>query len=303
MIAFLPSPILFVINLCLIVFNTILIATPILVLAIFRLVLPFNPIIRIIEKSNLFLYKIWVQINSFTIALTNKIDWQLDTATIPKIKNSCIIICNHQSWADIIMICHIFKGKIPVTKFFLKHSLIYIPFLGLACLGLGMPFLRRYSKQQLLKNPKLKYKDIESTNRACKHLIYSPSTLVNFVEGTRYTPQKAKLAKSSYEHLMPPKAASLGVALGQIGHDIDMLFNTTLRYPDNETDPFIDMLKGRLKTVYATVEPIKVTDNLVGDYLNEKQFKYSFTLWLRNLWEHKDKELSLMYQKRSLKVR
>ena len=301
MIAFLPSPILFVINLCLIVFNTILIATPILVLAIFRLVLPFKPIIRIIEKSNLFLYKIWVQINSFTIALTNKIDWQLDTSSIPKIKNSCIIICNHQSWADIIMICHIFKGKIPVTKFFLKHSLIYIPFLGLACLGLGMPFLRRYSKQQLLKNPKLKYKDIESTNRACKRLIYSPSTLVNFVEGTRYTPQKAKLAKSSYEHLMPPKAASLGVALGQIGHDIDMLFNTTLRYPDNETDPFFDMLKGRLKTVYATVEPIKVTDNLVGDYLNEKQFKYSFTLWLRNLWERKDKELSLMYQKRSIK--
>ena len=183
MLSFLPGPLLFVINFILIVINTVIIATPILILALLRVLLPFAPIIKIIERLNLFLYGIWVQNNSLTIALTNKIDWQINSEQLNKIKNSCIIICNHQSWADIVMICHIFRGKIPITKFFLKHSLIYIPLIGLACLGLGMPFLRRYSKQQLLKNPKLKTKDIESTNKACRRLIHAPSTLVNFVEG------------------------------------------------------------------------------------------------------------------------
>ena len=301
MLSFLPGPLLFVINFILIVINTVIIATPILILALLRVLLPFKTTIKLIEKLNLFLYGIWVHNNSLTIALTNKIDWQVNSQNITKIKNSCIIICNHQSWADIVMICHIFKGKIPITKFFLKHSLIYIPLIGLACLGLGMPFLRRYSKQQLLKNPKLKNKDIESTNKACRRLIHAPSTLVNFVEGTRYTKEKADAVKSPYRHLMPPKAASLGIALGQIGKDIDVLFNTTLRYPDNEESPFIDMLKGKLKTVYANVEPIKVTDEIIGDYLGNKQFKHSFTLWLRELWERKDEELDEMYKKREQK--
>ena len=302
MLSFLPGPLLFVINFILIVINTVIIATPILILALLRVLFPFAPVIKIIERLNLFLYGIWVQNNSLTIALTNKIDWQINSEELNKIKNSCIIICNHQSWADIVMICHIFRGKIPITKFFLKHSLIYIPLIGLACLGLGMPFLRRYSKQQLLKNPKLKTKDIESTNKACRRLIHAPSTLVNFVEGTRYTKEKAAAVKSPYHHLMPPKAASLGIALGQIGKDIEILFNTTLRYPDNEESPFIDMLKGKLKTVYASIEPIKVTDEIIGDYLGDKQFKHSFTLWLRELWERKDAELDEMYKKREIKI-
>ena len=298
MLSFLPAPLLFVINFTFISVVKAILAIPVFVLAFVRLILPFGPVLSFVDRINQAVFYLWISNNAFLMWLTNRIQWDIQGADIEKIKGSCFIISNHVTWTDIVMLGQIYRGKIPITKFFLKHSLIYIPLIGLACLGLGMPFLRRYSKQQLLKNPKLKTKDIESTNKACRRLIHAPSTLVNFVEGTRYTKEKAAAVKSPYHHLMPPKAASLGIALGQIGKDIEILFNTTLRYPDNEESPFIDMLKGKLKTVYASIEPIKVTDEIIGDYLGDKQFKHSFTLWLRELWERKDAELDEMYKKR-----
>ena len=102
----------------------------------------------------------------------------------------------------------------------MKHSLIYIPFAGLACYALGMPFLRRFPKEKLLKNPKLRNKDIQTTKAACKRLIDFPTTLINFVEGSRFTAEKAKVARSPYKYLLPPKVASLGVALSEIGDQV-----------------------------------------------------------------------------------
>lgn len=82
-----------------------------------------------------------------------------------------MIISNHLSWADILFIGCIYKGNVPVTKFFMKQNLIYIPFVGLACYALGMPFLKRYSKSQLIKNPKLRKKDIDSTKKPVTDLL------------------------------------------------------------------------------------------------------------------------------------
>ncbi len=48
------------------------------------------------------------------------------------------------SWTDIVVLGHLFRDRLPVPKFFMKHELIYIPLLGLACWGLDMPFMRRY---------------------------------------------------------------------------------------------------------------------------------------------------------------
>lgn len=291
MLNFLPWPLLLLINCIIITINVLFNAIPIILLAIVKLILPFKAVTIIIEKCNYLFFRIFIEVNSFAINLTNKVKWDIKGNNFKPVKKSCIIISNHLSWADIIILCHIYKGKIPTTKFFLKHSLIYIPFVGLACLGLGMPFLRRYSKAQLIKNPKLKNKDIQTTKKACKNLVFAPSTLVNFVEGTRYTKTKAKLAKSPYQHLMLPKAPSLAIALGQIGKNIDVIFNTTLCYKHNSKNTFIDMLKGKLTDVYARVEQIPITDNLIGDYLQDKNFKHNFSLWIRDIWAKKDLEL------------
>ncbi len=291
MLSFLPSPLLLIINLTVVSINSIIVATPIMLLAIVRLLLPFSFVQKTVDFFNLYLFKLWVAVNAVLFPLTNKLKIDREGIEIDDIKGSCLIFSNHLSWADIIMICHIYRGKIPVTKFFLKQSLIFIPFIGLACLGLGMPFLRRYSKAELLKNPKLATKDIETTKKACRSLVHTRSTLVNFCEGTRYTKDKALKAKSRYKHLMPPKAASIAVALGEIGYDLDCVYNTTLYYPENEGHAFIDLLKGRLTRVYVHIEKLKVDETLVGDYINDKKFKFDFSNALKQIWQEKDDRL------------
>lgn len=293
MLSFLPSPVLFIINIILIPLNSIVIATPIQLIGLLRLLLPFRPVVKALESTNYWLYRIWVFNNSWIIRLTNGIKWHLSGDQIPHIKRSCVVISNHMSWADIIIISCVFRGYIPVTKFFMKHSLIYIPFVGLACYALGMPFLRRYPREKLLKNPKLRETDIKNTKKACQRLLLTPSSLINFVEGTRYTPVKAKLARSQYRHLMPPKAASVAIALGEIGDHAECIFNTTLVYPYNRypNRPFIDLLKGRMRDVYADIRIIGISAKNTGDYLGDKQYKHDITMKLRELWHEKDERI------------
>lgn len=291
MLHFLPWPILFTINSVIITLSVTINSIPVLLLSCVRLVLPFRWVNVMAERSNYVFYRIFVSVNAFAIFLTNRIDWDVQGNDFPQVKKSCIIICNHLSWADIVLLLHIYRGKIPLTKFFLKKNLIYIPLIGLACWGLGMPFLNRYTREQLIKNPELKNRDIETTRKACRRLVYAPSTLINFVEGTRYTPAKAAKSKSPYKHLMVPKSPSLAIALGEIGNDIEALFNTTMCYRYNTKSPFIDLLKGRMRTVYARIEKIPVTEELVGNYLEDKQFKHNFGVRLREIWAQKDAQL------------
>ena len=120
------------------------------------------------------------------------------------------------------------------------------------------------------------------------------------MEGTRFTPEKAKAQQSQYRHLMPPKAASLAIALGLIGPHIDCLLNTTLVYlGKHKGSIFMEMLCGRLKHVIARVEVMDketINAHMVGDYLQDKQFKHTFTMYLRQLWQRKDDLIESLLQ-------
>lgn len=291
MLSFLPWPFLLLINLCLMACNILLCSIPVLAVACFRLLLPFSWAQVLAERSNYGSYRLFGAFNALAIALTNRIAWDVRGNDFAPLHRSCIIICNHLSWADIVLLCHIYRGRIPTMKFFLKKSLLYIPLLGQACWGLGMPFLHRYSRAQLIRNPALRARDLESTRQACRRLAYAPSALINFVEGTRYTPQKAALSNSPYRHLMMPKSPALAIAMGELGHEIEALFNTTLCYRDNARHPFIDLLKGRMRSVYVRIERLEITEDLIGNYLEDKRFKHDFGLRLRDLWARKDLQL------------
>lgn len=310
MLSFLPGPILLVFNLVVLSVVTLILALPIFVGALIRLVLPVKPVLKLLDSLYQFIFWTWAHFLSFEIALTNKTKWDIAGLDQVKVKGACMIISNHLSWADIVMLIVLYRGRIPITKFFLKHSLIYIPIIGQVCFALGMPFLRRYTRSEILKNPKLKTKDLDATRKACLSVIEHPTTLVNFVEGTRFTKAKAKAQKSPYQNLMPPKAASLAVALGIIGPKLDCILNTTLQYPKNDGGKvFIDLLKGRLHEVIARVEVIPaetIQNELTGDYMTDKQFKRRFTQKLRELWQAKDEQiaqlLGISYQRPELEA-
>jgi 1-acyl-sn-glycerol-3-phosphate acyltransferase len=50
--------------------------------------------------------------------------------------------------------------------------------------------MRRYSRKLLEKKPHLKGKDIETTRQACAKFRHIPVSVMNFVEGTRFTARK-----------------------------------------------------------------------------------------------------------------
>src|SRR5690554_8058821 len=93
----------------------------------------------------------------------------INERTIKLDKKCCyIVISNHQSWVDILVLQHALNGRIPLLKFFLKQELIKVPIMGAAWWALDFPFMKRYSKAYLEKHPEKKGQDIETTRKACE---------------------------------------------------------------------------------------------------------------------------------------
>ena len=206
---------------------------------------------------------------------------------------SQIIVSNHISWLDTLVIGEITRNRLPVPKFFLKHSLLYVPFVGIACWGLGMPFMRRYPPAYLLRLPELRNRDIETTRKICETFRDIPTTFVNFPEGTRFTEEKREKGGAPYRNLLTPKPGSLALAIGSL-NTFSRIISVTLYYPDNKESPFKDMLFGRLGRIYISLREIPITDDLKGDYTGNKQFKHSFQIRLRERWQEKDETLQKM---------
>lgn len=200
-----------------------------------------------------------------------------------------LIVANHLSWLDIILLTDFSAGKIPAPKFFLKKELIWLPFVGLGAWALDMPFMQRYNKAFLLKNPHLEGKDIETTKKSCEKFRQLPTTVINFVEGNRFTPEKQKLRQSPFENLLPPKAGGIAFTLATMGELFTSVLDITIMYPDTQGSPMIAMLSGRLNKVVMRINVHPVTDEIIGDYFNDDEFKQGFQSWLNSVWQNKDK--------------
>lgn len=124
---------------------------------------------------------------------------------------------------------------------------------------------------------------IATTRQACEKFKLRPTTIVNFVEGSRFTQSKQISNNSPLRHLLPAKAAGLTLTLNVLGKQFDRILNVTLLYPDNEQTPFLDMLCGNMGRVIIRVEMLPIEGCIRGDYLNDKAFKRQFQLWLNRL--------------------
>ena len=200
-----------------------------------------------------------------------------------------LIVANHLSWLDIILLTDFAAGKIPAPKFFLKKELIWLPFVGLGAWALDMPFMQRYNKTFLQKNPHLEGKDIATTKKSCEKFRQLPTTVINFVEGNRFTPEKQKLKQSPFENLLPPKAGGIAFTLATMGELFTSVLDVTIIYPDTQGSPMMTMLGGRLKKVIIRVNVHPITDEVIGDYFNDQKFKQGFQSWLNTVWQNKDK--------------
>lgn len=206
-----------------------------------------------------------------------------------------MVIANHQSWVDILILQRVLNQKIPFLKFFLKKDLIFVPFLGMAWWALDFPFMRRYSTAQLKKNPKLRGKDIEVTRKACAKFKSSPVSVMNFVEGTRLTAEKHDKQNSPFKHLLKPKAGGLAFALSALGDHIHKIVDVAIYYPD-QTPTFWQYLCGEVKDVHVHIRVSDIDAKMRGDYQKDRAFKIGFQQHLNDIWVEKDAILETMAQ-------
>lgn len=206
-------------------------------------------------------------------------------------QNWYLILANHLSYLDIILLIEFSAGRIPPPKFFLKQELIWLPFVGLGAWALDMPFMRRYSQAYLKKYPDKKGKDIETTKLYCQKFKMTPTTVINFVEGTRFTVHKHKAKRSPFQHLLPPKAGGIAFTLATMGDLFTNILDISLLYPENQNHPMASMLSGQMRKIIVDVSVLEVPQESRGDYFADEVFRDQFQNWLNGLWAEKDSRI------------
>jgi 1-acyl-sn-glycerol-3-phosphate acyltransferase len=205
-----------------------------------------------------------------------------------------LVVSNHRSWVDILVLQAVFNRRIPFLKFFLKQQLIWVPFLGLAWWALDFPFMRRHSPAYLEKHPEKRGEDLEVTRRACEKFRLIPTSVMNFVEGTRYTEQKHAAFKSTYRHLLPPRPGGTSFVLSAMGGMLHAMIDVTIAYP-GRSPTLWDLCCGRLGTVTVDVRRRPIDEWMAaGDYAGDPAFRTRFKDWLAGLWAEKDQLLGRM---------
>jgi len=202
-----------------------------------------------------------------------------------------IATSNHQSWGDIFLLQKITNKKVPLLRFFMKDVLKWIPIVSIVGWALDMPFLKRYSKEQVEKNPSLRGKELEQMKKAFKRLETNPGTVFSFAEGTRFSQIKHDDQQSPFKNLLRPKAGGIGIALSTMPF-ITTLLDFSISY-ESKTKSFWDFLCGRMSVINIKVRVIEIPKNLLGNhYSKEKGFRDDLKDWLYKIWEAKDEFLN-----------
>lgn len=198
---------------------------------------------------------------------------------------SYLLLCNHQSWADILILFDVFHARAPFLRFFLKRDLIYLPIIGLVCWAMDFPFMTRRSSNA----------DRVATRRACSVYREHPVTVVNFLEGTRFTEAKRRDKNSPYRRLLRPKSGGLAFTLDAMGEQFAGVIDVTVCYQPSERPLVWSWLCGEQAQVRLEVDLIPVPSELLhGDYAQDTAYRERIQTWVNGLWERKDARLAAL---------
>ena len=274
--------------------NTLFWVPVLLVVALARLLLPIPRARDALSGVATRIAEAWISGNSAWMALTQRTEWDVQGAADLDPRGWVMVTCNHQSWVDILVLQHQFNHRIPLLKFFLKQQLIWVPLMGLAWWALEFPFMRRHSEDVLKKHPELRVKDQETTRRACEKFARTPTSVMNFLEGTRHTTAKHARQQSPYRHLLRPKAGGLALALNAMGDKFQAIVDVTIVYPDG-VPSFWQFLCGRLRRVVVRMRTLPVPQHLLGaDYGGDPAVREAFGHWVAQLWRDKDAQIDAL---------
>ncbi|MFJ4432972.1 acyltransferase [Pseudomonas sp. NPDC089395] len=275
----------------LLLLNTVVLICPLLVFALLKLVLPGRGR-DYASWAVMWVAETWSEIDKAIFALCIPTQWDIRGVENLRKDTSYLAVSNHQTWVDIPALIESLNRRTPFFKFFLKKELIWVPLLGLAWWGLDYPFMKRYSKAFLDKHPELKGKDLEITKAACELFKRQPVTVVNYLEGTRFTEAKHREQQSPYRYLLKPKAGGVAFVLAALGEQLDALLDVTIVYPGNKAPGFWALLNGSISRVIIDIRVRELDPALwAGDYENDPAFRQTVQAWVNRVWEEKDQRI------------
>jgi len=288
MLFLLPPPIVGSIAIVLYSLNAIFIPSTVCIVGLIHYSLPFSFWRSLTNRIIQNLIIAWIRTNNFIIKLTTKTKFNVSGIGNLQRNGKYFLICNHQSWIDILIIYKIFGERIPTLAFFLKKPLLWtLPLISWTCWIIGFPFMQRISKSYLKNHPEKKGQDLEITKRFCQRYEKYPVTVTSFLEATRFTQEKKHRQHSPYKYLLKPKAHSFACVLNTMGNSLQDIINVTIIHPEQNIS-FWNFVCGRIKNVIVHYEIIPINENLRGDYPGNREFRTKFQKWLNQLWYEKD---------------
>lgn len=296
MLYFLPAPLRGVIAGLLLVLNTLFWCWLLFALALLKVVLPFTAVQRLIRHGMHWVAEVWIGGNKAWMNAVSRTQWDVQGLTGVDKNHSYLVTSNHQSWVDILALQYQFNGRMPMLKFFLKKELIWVPVIGLCWWALEFPFMKRHSKEFLARHPEMKGQDLATTRKACERYKTNPVCVFNFLEGTRFTPEKHAAQKSPFRNLLKPKAGGTAFVLDAMGEQLHAIVNVTIHYPDGRPT-FWDLLAGNIRKIDIRVEQLPIPQEFIGrSYDQDEAYRAAFQQWINQLWLDKDALLDRLRQ-------
>ena len=278
----------------LIAVNTLVHTLPLFAVALFKVLLPWSPWRRGCSALLAHITESWIAVNSALIGLMTPTRFHVEGLDGLRRDGSYLVLSNHQSWVDIPVLQKVFNRRIPFMRFFLKRQLIWVPLLGLAWWALDFPFMQRLDRETLKKHPERRGSDVEATRRACAIYHGMPVTVMNFVEGTRFTAEKHAGRASPFAHLLRPKAGGVAFVLDAMGDALQAILDVTVVYPGGRPT-MMDLMTGRIRDVRVHVRERPIPADLQhGDYESDTTFRARFQQWVNGLWLEKDALIARM---------
>ncbi len=272
--------------------NTVLHVVPLLAVALVKALLPFDRLRKASNPVLTGLAESWIGVNSWMLdrLFHTRVHVQQDAAL--QQDGHYLVLANHQSWVDIVVLQKVFNRRIPLLRFFLKRQLFWVPLLGLAWWALDFPFMGRHTPRQIARRPELAGRDVETTRRACEKFREIPVAIMNFVEGTRSTPAKHAKQGAPYRHLLKPKSGGAAFVLDGMGTGLHAILDVTIAYPGGRPS-LVDLLANRVPAVHVHLRQRPDPDELLGgDYQNDRAFRVRFQQWMNGLWREKDADVA-----------
>lgn len=222
-----------------------------------------------IHKIMWHLYQSWVgQLSSHVRTLIPNIEVAQEGDL--DVQGAYIIIANHYSWLDILILYTVLYGRAPGFVFVMKRSLLKLPMIGIICWGLGHPLMRKDRKRK--GGRLLNHWALEG---AVKKAVECGYGIAIFPEGTRYNIYD-QLPKTSYRNLLNPKASGLNILVENMPMPVTVV-DVSLAYKESQ-HKIVDFLLGRVSAVHVRISQ---------HYLAHTEVKN----WLRDRWLKKDAHL------------